>query len=180
MKKVVVSALAALLAATAIADFSGDFSVENWTSNGVGSVDVSLAPASISITSPDDGSGDDQNELFTITAPTDATISFDWSYVTTDMDSSYDPFWILENAADTNTFIQLTDDAGEIFQSGDYTFSVSEGQTFGFRANSEDSSFGAATTIISNFNAVIPEPEALGMIVIAGASLLGIRRIFSI
>jgi hypothetical protein len=74
-------------------------------------------------------------------------VSFDWDY-STDDDPEYDPYGYLLNGV----FTQLTINNFDINQSGSVSFSVLAGDVFGFRQNSNDSSFGRASTTISNFN----------------------------
>ncbi|MEB3208753.1 MAG: hypothetical protein VKK63_07535 [Synechococcus sp.] len=82
--------------AQALTQFAGDYAPGNWTQTiqGDGSIDTSGAPASISLTSADDGA-DNQSTDFTIQAPTARTVSFDWNFSTADDDALYDPFGYL-------------------------------------------------------------------------------------
>lgn len=159
--------------ASASQGFSGAFAPSNWTTvtEGDSSIDTTGAPPSISLTSADDDSGLIQNADFTIPAPSAGQVIFDWAFSTTDSGSiggdpppAFDPFGYLLNGQ----FFQLTDDVGAVNQSGSISFPVTAGDTFGFRQNSEDSQFGSATTIVSNFHflaesAAVPGPlPALG------------------
>lgn len=148
----------------ALTQFAGDYAPGNWTQTiqGDGSIDTSGAPASITLTGANDGGGN-QNTDFTIAAPTAGTVSFDWSYTTTDI-AFYDPFGYLLNGA----FTQLTDDGGSSNQSGSASFSVLAGDMFGFRQNSLDSCCGRASTTISNFNGPIAPASVPGPLPILG------------
>jgi len=138
--------------AQALTLFDGYYAPANWTQSiqGDGSINTGGAPASISLTGPDNGGGD-QNTDFTITAPSAGTVSFDWAYASTDEAARYDPFGYLLNG----TFTRIISDGGDVNQSGSASFSVLAGDVFGFRQNSTDSRYGSATTTISNFNGPI-------------------------
>lgn len=160
---------AVLVAGHAQAAFIDAYAVNKWTQtiNG-GSINTSGAPNSVVLTSSNNGGGS-KNQDFTITAAASGVVSFNWSYVTSDTDGSfYDPFGFLLN----NTFTKLTTD-GLFSQSGSFILNVVAGDVFGFRANSFDSAFGAATTTITNFNgpSSVPVPSALWLV---GAPLLSL------
>ncbi len=76
-----------LIGISVFADFTGDYDVSNWTltlTNSDGTVNTAAAPASIVITSGDNGSGTMGFTDYTITVPQDTTITFSWSYSTPD------------------------------------------------------------------------------------------------
>jgi hypothetical protein len=136
--------------AQALTQFAGDYAPANWTQSieGDGFINTGGAPASISLSSADDGSEKSQNTDFTIAAPTAGTVSFDWAYSNPDDSPQFDPFGYLLNGA----FTRLTINNSSSTQSGSVSFSVLAGDVFGFRQNSVDSIFGRASTTISNFN----------------------------
>jgi hypothetical protein len=136
--------------AQAVTQFAGDYAPANWTQSieGDGFINTGGAPASISLSSADDGSEKSQNTDFTIAAPTAGTVSFDWSFGTYDDLPADDPFGYLLNGA----FTQLTINDSNLFQSGSVSFSVIAGDVFGFRQNSKDSNFDSGSTVISKFN----------------------------
>ena len=153
------SATIGLSANPAKALFIGDYDTANWTQTiqGDGSINTTGAPNSISLTSSNSGTENIQNTDFTIAAASAGTVSFDWSFSTNDGGSRYDPFGYLLNGS----FTQLTDDDGSRNQAGSASFSVLSGDVFGFRQNTVDGVYGAATTTVSNFNApaaAVPAP----------------------
>lgn len=163
--------------ARAMTGFSGPFDPGNWTqvTEGDSVIDTSGAPASISLTSANNGvaaPGIEQNADFTITAPQAAQVLFAWAYETSDPDGpEFDPFGYLLNGA----FVQLTDDGGPPQQSGSTSFPVMAGDVFGFRQNSEDSRFGPATTVVRDFHfraSAVPAP----LPVLGAAAAFGCSR----
>ena len=156
--------------------FSGEFAPSEWETilnNSDGFVDTSGAPDSISIVSGNNGSYSEGYTDFAIIFPYEAIVSFDWDYTTNDQDGPlWDPFgFFLED-----NLTQLTDDNGGASQLGSVTVKVSAQQVFGFQARTIDNLYGAAKTIISNFdvtdiaNAPIPEP---GTMILLSAGLIG-------
>lgn len=154
---------------SAWADFSGAYAPAGWTttlagtpSGGGGGVNASGAPASIVLNGgdtlcPDTGSCYVE---YTITAPADTTVSFDWSYVSADVDvAESDLFSFVRDG----TLFQLSDNGGSATQSGNQSFSATAGQVFGFRLNCRDCIFGAATVTISNFNVSPASGSAAGI-----------------
>jgi MYXO-CTERM domain-containing protein len=142
--------------ARAITSFAGNYDPANWTQSvqGNGSIDTSNAPVSIMLNGPDDGSGNAQNVDFTIAAPAAGTVLFDWVYSTDDDAPDQDPFGFVLNGS----FIQLSSDTGDSYQSDTAAFTVIAGDVFGFRQRAADSRFGSASTTISDFNFVTSAP----------------------
>lgn len=157
------------------AGFEGYYAPANWTLTELGIapgiVNVSSAPASITLIGSDNGSGNFSDTYYTIRAPIAGTVSFDWSYFSED-DPGYDGGFYVVSSLDN--FILLSATSGE---SGHVSFMVTAGQLFGFNIYSEDSLFGAGELTITNFVApAVPEPAtyammALGLLAVgAGAT----------
>jgi hypothetical protein len=146
-----------LAASPAQAQFAEYYAPANWTTSvqGDGFIDTSGSPGSISLYGANDFLFSNQSTDFTIAAPLAGTVSFDWSFSTSD-GPFWDPFGYLLNGG----FIQLSDDSSQA-QSGSTSFSVLTGDVFGFRQNSRDSCCGRALTTISNFTAPVPGPLPL-------------------
>ncbi|VEP14069.1 conserved hypothetical protein [Hyella patelloides LEGE 07179] len=151
-------------------DFTGDFDPANWTfttTNADGSVNTTNAPTSITLTGGDDGSAGTTD--YTITAPSNETISFSWNYSTSD-GPNFDPFIRLLNSVET----RLTDDGGADNQSGTDSFTVNSGDTFGFRITTVDGIVGPGSVTISDFasspSASVPFEfsPALGLVLASG------------
>jgi MYXO-CTERM domain-containing protein len=150
------SALMGLTANSAqAAGFDGSYTPLNWTKLIVqdGSVDTTNAPASITVIGSNNGSGSPGKTDFTIAAPSAGTVSFDWLFTSSDGNSKFDPFGYVLNGS----FIQLTAE-GIVNQSGSATFAVLAGDVFGFSQRSEDSNYGRAQSLISNFVAPTSSP----------------------
>jgi hypothetical protein len=128
--------------------------VSNWLFNPLSSnVDVTGAPKSISISSPNDGSGDPGQSGFEITLPTQSyALSFAWNYATTDANPSFDPFGYSVNGI----FTPISDVFGANTQAGFTKLVLSPGDLFAFTALS-DNTGGSATTVISAFGAGLPD-----------------------
>jgi hypothetical protein len=140
-----------------VCDFTEAYNLLNWTQSigGDGSINVSGAPAEVSLTGSDTDGGVSYNTDLTILAIADGEVTFDWSFSSNDESPSYDPFGYLLNGA----FTILTDGVGGLNQSGSASFAVSAGDTFGFRQNTEDDCCGSgesATTIVSHFAVSAP------------------------
>ncbi len=146
-----------LMTSNANAAFINGYDLSNWSQsiNG-GSVDISGAPDTLVLTSSNDGSNNEKNQDFTITALKNSSVSFAWNFQTNDSFNAYDPFGMLLNGV----FTQLTDNLGNNNQSGIFSFNIVAGDIFGFRANSIDSMFGSSITDISAFDAT-PAPTSV-------------------
>ena len=155
--------------AATVFGFQDAYDPINWTftnSNADGFVNTGGAPASISLTGGDNGSGFSGTTNYTTTAAAAGTVTFDWDY-STDDDPLFDPFGYLLNGS----FIQVTNNGGGFFQNGTSTFNVLAGDSFGFRIFTRDNSVGPGSVTISNFSAPAPVPEpstVLSLLVLGG------------
>lgn len=170
-------ALAGAAHASTISGFKGPFAVGNWSfaTTDNGAVNTVGAPASIVLTGGDSGSGLDSTTDYTIQVAQDTLISFSWSYVTSDDDAFFDPFGYLLGTG-LLLFTQLTADGTDQPQSGAASVFVQAGESFGFRAFSIDSEFGAGTTTIGDFRASVPEPTAPALVGLALLAAAATRR----
>lgn len=177
-----ISTVALLTVGSARADsvvgFTGDFAPGNWTSVTGANGTAPAADASfLSISSPAPADFDDDLTSFFIGMTRNAKVSFDWVYITNDLDDdpSFDPFGVLTD--DGSLFTQLTDDAGDVNQSGSFSVVVDAGDTFGFSALALAGDFGTATTRVGNFRVdYIPEPQTLLLLGMALAAAATARR----
>jgi hypothetical protein len=158
----------ALLSTPALADFSGAYSFANWSSSpGSGAISTS-GTTTLDMWSGDSGFSD--NTTFLIFAPGAASISFDWSYSTSDQDGAgFDPFLYFQTSAG-NVCVMCSGYSG----SGSYSATVASLEQFGFNLQTTDGIFGSSHVQITNFQAVaaVPEPETYAML-LAGLGLLG-------
>jgi len=147
--------------------FTGDFAPSNWSTTldgGDGYVNTSNAPTSIVIANANDLDSNERNTDFSIAMPFSGTVSFNWSYQTSDSGSSYDPFLV----GIDGVFTMLTSNDTQL-ESGFYSGSILAGQILTLRANTKDSNFGRAETTVSNFQAVseptsaVPEPTSMAI-----------------
>lgn len=161
--------------AATVFGFQDAYDPINWTftnSNADGFVNTGGAPASISLTGGDNGSGDFGTTDYTTTAAAAGTVTFDWNYSTADPDTPFwDPFGYLLNGS----FIQVTDDGGGVVQNGTATFNVLAGDSFGFRIDTFDNFFGRGSVTISNFSAPIPEPSTVLSLLVLGGLGAGLK-----
>ncbi|QWF71236.1 hypothetical protein KEF85_01710 [Methylomonas paludis] len=166
----------------AFADFSNYYNVANWTinDNAGGSVDLSSAPASVTLTSGNAGIPGDT--IFSITAEGLEKIAFDWSYTTNDLwgESGTDAFGYVLNGNFT-TLIDPNQDSSIPTQSGSIEFIVNPHDVFGFDANTLDGYYGSAVTVVSNFTVTaVPLTETIWMFsggLLLMSSMLGRRRL---
>ena len=152
-----------LFANDAFADFSGQFAVTNWTIStqafgcGSSSVNTSGAPASVALST---GTGcSDIGASFTFpSAPSAGTVAFSYTYAVGLNGPAHYPASYVVNGVST----QFSDNAGANSQSGNLTFPVQQGQSFGFVFQAV-SSFGQVDSLtISNFSFSAPTNFSVG------------------
>ena len=178
------AACASLASLPAWASFSGPLAPDQWTVTTGGpsfasAVDISAAPAAVTLIGGDDASGGGCPDgtapgfiggcqlSFTIARAGD--YSFDWTYNSADISPQYDSFGML---VDGNR-IALVANGGDVMQSG--SMLVHAGSSFGWYINCSDCTGGAASAVVSNVVAAVPEPStyalfALGLAAVAGLS----------
>jgi hypothetical protein len=166
---------AVALPGAAKADFSGYYAPGNWTlTNSGGStdghVDTSGAPASITLFGGNSQSGTPGDTDFTIAAAASGTLSFHWSYFSTDT-GPYDAAYFLLNGVPTF----LADNGSQ--GSGDFSITLAPGtNTIGFRVESLDNLLGDGELTISNFVAPVPEPSTLALLALGAIGVAIVMR----
>jgi hypothetical protein len=167
-------AAVAAIPATAKGDFSGYYAPGNWTLTNTGGstdghVDTSGAPASIVLHGGASQSGTPGDTDFTIAAGGSGTLSFHWSYFSTDS-GTYDSAYFLQNGVPT--FLADNSSQGQ----GDFTISVTAGQIVGFRVHSADNLFGDGELTVSNFSAPVPEGSTLSLLALGALGVAMVMR----
>ena len=160
----------------AYADFSGYYTLDNWTlemtlgTNGF--VDPSTGDATtIMLTSSFNETGGFTD--FFITVPADGTVSFDWFF---DIPATEVPFEFAGYLLN-GTSVQFGTVPSVVF--APLMVPVLAGDVFGFYVESFDGLFEPGILTITNFSAPVPVPAALWLF---GSALLGLgalRRRFS-
>jgi hypothetical protein len=184
---------AALLSGPAMADFTGATAPGNFSVSNTGALTggaVALGSAAFSatqllLTSSSSAGGCTDGVYSSLASPCQVqatinlpgTYSFNWAYVTTDVDGpAGDILGVMVNG----TRLALSDLGGAQSQSGTASFVASA--SFGWMLNCTDCTGGAAAATISNFNfAPVPEPAPAalllgGLLALATARLLRNRR----
>lgn len=183
--RVVLLALILIAAcAPAHAGFIGEYALSNFTltnTNADGTAFVSPDGSTLTLIGPNTGSGIPGTTDLTTVAKGTGLVQFQYSFSTLDIWDPSDPFgmpfdWAgyLINA----NFVELANQDG---QSGTASFAVTLGQTFGFRAASEDNIGEPGILTISNFTApvdgaAIPEPGTWSLLLAAGGAIFARHR----
>ena len=155
--------------AATVFGFQDAYDPINWTftnSNADGFVNTGGAPASISLTGGNNGSGSSGTTDYTTTAAAAGTVTFDWNYSTAD-----GPFWDTFGYLLNGSFTFLTNSPSN----GTSTFNVLAGDSFGFRVYTLDNIFGPGSVTISNFSAPIPEPSTVLSLLVLGGLGAGLK-----
>lgn len=147
MKKIYIFIFTITFAFSANAQFSGDYSPDNWSLSGMSansdaSVDISGAPGTIIFNGNDSDFGDccDLTDDYSISVPTTGYISFSFDWVNQDIEE----FYYVVNGTET----LISDDSlnGSISD-----ISVSAGDVFAFRIYTDDDCCGRGEATISAF-----------------------------
>ena len=136
--------------------FAGNYAPSFWTvtAGPGGNVNTSNAPSDIYMSSGDNGSS--AATYFSrgiLSAASNITITFDWSYSTPDGPGMDYPEYVLNGVA---TLLPGYNMAGTNSQNGTASITVPAGQTFALEMYTVDGVFGAATTAFSNFTGTDP------------------------
>ena len=148
-----VESVSSLTIVESVEGFTADYAPSNWiftNTNADGNVDTSDAPASLSITSGNNGTDNSGTTDYSIVVSASGTLSFNWNYSTSDGAEFDYPQFIYNNVVSTFTDFSIY---GSSTQSGTVTLEVTEGATFALRMYTVDNFAGAATVVISNFQA---------------------------
>jgi hypothetical protein len=164
-------------------NFEYTYAPANWyffqtptTSNGV--VNTSKAPASIAMTSSNNGSGLAATTSYAITVYCAGTVSFNWNYTTPD-GALYDKPQYKINGGASVPFTGFSNSGGNT-QSGTVSLSLNAGDVLFLEAFTSDNYSGACTTTITNFDAPsIPSQYALWYDAPVGGNYLGTGNSFS-
>ena len=174
---IILLALLILAAPPARAGFIGLYDPSNFVltnTNADGSLAV-LDSNTIQLTGGNNGSDQPGTTDFLILAPATGLVSFDWSYSSLDTPTFDDAGYII-NAI----YTQLADTDGEV---GQVAFQVSMGDSFGFRAGTDDNTGEPGILTVTNFEAPgtaspVPEPGGLPLMLLAAATALVCRKSF--
>ena len=161
------------LAERAKADFItpyglGDFTLTN--SNANGSVMTPDGGMSIILDGGDNGTGEFGTTDFVTTAQAAGTVVFQWSYFSTDLPGD-DFAGFLVN----NVYTQLSGNSGD---NGSISFSVTQGESFGFEMQTLTNTGGPGILTVSDFSAPlpssVPEPGTAGMLLLSSLAVAGL------
>lgn len=179
-----VDAITPITVTSIINGFQGAYTPANWTFanvNADGNVNTTNTPASITITGGNNNGnniGSPGESSYSIPVTTNATVSFNWAYVTNDIDGPANdrPNVIVNGVA---TLMQGFSINGPNTQSGFMSLTVPAGQTFAFNMHTNDNGYGAANITISNL--VITNSDAsFSWVATNGGSITGATNTASI
>ncbi len=150
------------------------FSSLQWTldnQNADGTAVVSNAGLTLTLTGGNNGGGLEGNTDLVTTAAAGGTVSFDFSYSSLDPTPGFDIAEYLIQA----TSVQFADTDG---QSGNISFSVNAGDTFGFRMATVDNEGEPGILTVTDFSApgnATPEPGTAGLMLVGVVLVLAVR-----
>jgi hypothetical protein len=164
---------AVAIPAAAKGDFSGPYAPAHWTLTNTGDsngfVDTAGAPASITLHGGSSQSGNPGDTDFTIAAVASGSLSFHWSYFSTDT-GTFDSAYFLLNGVPT--FLADNNSQG----SGDFSIALTSGNIFGFRVHTDDNFFGDGELTVSNFSAPVPEGSTLSLLALGALGVAMVMR----
>jgi hypothetical protein len=153
-----------------IFDFASQGSFQVINTNGDGSVNAQ--PTTVVITGPNNGSMALGTTDYTATAVVSGTVMFDWSYSTcspTMPPVCNAPTFTFAGYLVNGSFFSLADTNG---QSGQSSFAVNSGDTFGFRVGSLDN---MGEPGILTLTSEAPEPRTLLLVLTALSAIILFR-----
>jgi hypothetical protein len=182
------AALAIALVATqeAKADFVGVYAIGNFavtnTDNGgqpsgtFGFASTSDDGVTVLFTGSESGSGLPGTTEWLIDAAAAGTVSFDWSFTTQDIPGFQSGGYLVNNV-----YTELSDGSGlsdtVTAITGNVTFTVTQGEQFGFEMDTLDNQFFSGLMTISDFSAptasstgAVPEPSMPALILLLAAA----------
>ncbi len=146
--------------------FANYYAPANWTVTHApaadqGTVNTSNAPTSVTLISSNGGNYGVHSVFFTIPIQANGDITFNWSYITYDIDgSAYDlPQYAINGVIQGNICSFVS--GGPVSQSGTCTIPVLEGQTFSLVMSAIDDIMGSAHLTVSNFVGPLPQPNTV-------------------
>jgi hypothetical protein len=157
---------------------NGYYDIANWDQfPNSGNINTAGAPNSIVFTSGDDNESD--TSYISILAPNTIVVKINWTYETNDYDGpEFDyPVYIINGVIHKFNSFDLY---GPDEQSGLETFTVRDGQTFGFGAYTFDGIYGECTinSVSFEFETVpVGISVVLGAFGLVGVSFLARRRL---
>lgn len=188
----VTAAGAAVLGAHGVAeaDFSGPYAPANWTTTGTNGSATNNGTVLTLVSG--NGNGGATGGLpnvgtvsYTITAAGSGTVSFDWQVTDSPDSGTWDYFGVIlngvyfgPNSVGAAGQTGLGNNETPVNSPSSWSFSVNNGDTFGFYTQTRDGGFGGLTSEIFNFSApnAIPEPSAVALLALGTIGGLGLRR----
>ena len=156
--------LSCFLAQTAKADFITPYALSDFTlsnTNADGTASTPDSGLSLNLVGGNNGTGEPGTTDFVAIAQAAGFVQFDWSYFSLDPFAADDAGYLIGG-----TFVLLSSNSGD--SGGPVNFSVSLGESFGFRVETQDNQNEPGILTVSNFSApvpsAIPEPGTAAML----------------